>query len=1200
MLVTVSVSLPSATLTVQSALTVPIFIGRLTQHSNGLLQKLVSWQRRQRAEEWRAIGEKRQAAGDGFCLGMNLVAKYRHPAKKTPLKGELPRCGLTRPAVRRAPAVAIEQVERRMLLSSTSAAGVPPCPVVTAPIGILSKGIGAPDSYSSPTGAPISPALMRDAYGLGNFNASTVTFSGVQGTGAGQTIALVEGTSDPDISADLSAFDSYWGLPAPPSLNQYNAIGGGSLPSVFEPDLLEMDLDVEWAHVMAPQASLDIFEGLNLYQSISTAAATAGVSVVSISYSISGTEPLSEFGTPSGHNGVTFLASAGDTADQVSDPAMSPGVISVGGTDLYMNGTTYSHEAGWSSGGGGINTAEAQPAYQNGIVSAYSTTNRVTPDVALDADTATGVAVCDEYDDGTTDPWDLVVGGTSLSAPLMAGMVAVADQGRSLAGLGSLDGYTQTLPRLYGLYTADYADNYHDITTGGNGYAAGVGYDMSTGLGSPIGSALIPDLAGADTVTGKIFLDSSGNGVYGGSDKPLTGATVYLDINNTGTQTSGDPTAVTNSNGVYTFSDQIGSETGVVRLASSSMPSGDLHSTTNSSFTTGYDQTQTVNLGFYSAGYTAVGTASAGATSVRLSVSGTNPSDASSFIYNWTLISAPAGATPAFSANGTNAAANTPVALNEAGAYTFGLTVSDGQGCFVSSSVGVTIGAVLTSVAMTPGATTLLENQTQAFSAVALDQFGNALAIQPAFTWAIASGVGSLNTSNAVYSAPNAAGEACITATSGTVVGSATVTVAESVPVIINGTSDESIRLVRSGSNLLVFVNNPTTPAYNISYGSIGALTVDVGTGTNSVAVDFSGGASPVPAGGLTIQGGAGTDTLTVIGTTGNDTAAVNASSVTLNGSPISYTGVQSIIVDGNGGSDSLTQTASPGGGATLAFDATGSGGPSSSDTLNVVAGSYSFAAPAANAGIQPLSLAALNVAAGATVSVGTAPAHSDRWVLQLGSLALTGQLDLAGNDMILHNANLPALLELLQSGSASGGWNGQGIASTAAANDSTHLTAMGLIANNTSPGVALYGMFDNQSVSATDALVKFTYIGDANLDGVVDGSDYSRADNGFLARLTGWSNGDFDYDGRVDGSDYTLMDNTFNTQGASLASQLTSPQSPADAEPSAKSKSLDGSDPAAPTSNFSPRLITETAAGEGSCTLFWKWLDGAGAVVFP
>jgi hypothetical protein len=69
--------------------------------------------------------------------------------------------------------------------------------------------------------------------------------------------------------------------------------------------------------------------------------------------------------------------------------------------------------------------------------------------------------------------------------------------------------------------------------------------------------------------------------------------------------------------------------------------------------------------------------------------------------------------------------------------------------------------------------------------------------------------------------------------------------------------------------------------------------------------------------------------------------------------------------------------------------------------------------------------------------------------------------------------------------------------------------------------------------------LVKYTYYGDANLDGIVNGADYQQIDNGFGMHLTGWSNGDFNYDGVVDGSDYSLIDNTFNQINATGAGPL-------------------------------------------------------------
>ena len=82
---------------------------------------------------------------------------------------------------------------------------------------------------------------------------------------------------------------------------------------------------------------------------------------------------------------------------------------------------------------------------------------------------------------------------------------------------------------------------------------------------------------------------------------------------------------------------------------------------------------------------------------------------------------------------------------------------------------------------------------------------------------------------------------------------------------------------------------------------------------------------------------------------------------------------------------------------------------------------------------------------------------------------------------------------------------------------------------------------FDGQTVSNTDILVKYTLYGDANFDGIVNGSDYTLIDNGYNAKLTGWRNGDFNYDGVVNGDDYILIDNAFNTEGSvSYAAQST------------------------------------------------------------
>ncbi len=76
---------------------------------------------------------------------------------------------------------------------------------------------------------------------------------------------------------------------------------------------------------------------------------------------------------------------------------------------------------------------------------------------------------------------------------------------------------------------------------------------------------------------------------------------------------------------------------------------------------------------------------------------------------------------------------------------------------------------------------------------------------------------------------------------------------------------------------------------------------------------------------------------------------------------------------------------------------------------------------------------------------------------------------------------------------------------------------------------------FDGQPVTDGDIHIKYTWAGDASLDGIVNGSDYTRIDNGFNGDLSGWQYGDFNYDGVVNGDDYTLIDNPFNSQGGPL-----------------------------------------------------------------
>jgi hypothetical protein len=364
---------------------------------------------------------------------------------------------------------------------------------------ITTGGTLASFSTSTPTG--YLPAVVRHAYGV-----DQIMFGSVIGDGTGQTIAIVDAYDYPTASTDLHAFDLAAGLPDPPSFMRVNQTGGNALPGV-DPEYkgtdweLEEALDVEWSHALAPAASIVLVEAASPNDSdlMSTAVAYArsipGVVAVSMSFGRSEdatADPTLNtlFTTPVGHTGVTFLASTGDNAAPGYFPAYSPNVVATGGTTLNLDATgRYISETGWALGGGGISTVETQPAFQNGVVT-QSSTQRTIPDVSSDADPNTGVAIYDTYDFGVADPW-ITVGGTSVASPTWAGLIAVADQGRGLGGGSSLDGASQTLPRLYSIP----AGSYHDITSGNNGFTAGPGYDLVTGRGSPLANTLVQELA---------------------------------------------------------------------------------------------------------------------------------------------------------------------------------------------------------------------------------------------------------------------------------------------------------------------------------------------------------------------------------------------------------------------------------------------------------------------------------------------------------------------------------------------------------------------------------------------------------------------------------------------------------------------------------------------------------------------------------
>ena len=394
---------------------------------------------------------------------------------------------------------------------------------------VLSPVDATPLSSSAPVG--MTPEMIRTAYGI-----NSIVLGGISGTGAGQTIAIIDAYDDPGLldstdpnfdNSDLYNFDHnpQINLPDPPSFLKLNETGGTTMPPASGSTgwSVEESLDVEWAHAMAPQANIILIEANSPEDSdlITTAVSTArnypGVTAISMSFGRSeNSSDASEetvFTTPAGHPGVTFLASTGDSGAPGEFPAYSPNVVAVGGTTLTINSSTYAYasESGWNDGGGGQSVYEAKPSYQNSV---NSTSWRQIPDISFDADPNSGVAILDSYDYGSSSPW-IQVGGTSVASPCWAGLVAVGDQLRTSVGLATMDGPTQTLPLLYAMKAADF----HDITTGSNGNPAKVGYDMATGIGSPLANNLVPDFV---PVTSKGYVQFSTHAYEIGTSATVT------------------------------------------------------------------------------------------------------------------------------------------------------------------------------------------------------------------------------------------------------------------------------------------------------------------------------------------------------------------------------------------------------------------------------------------------------------------------------------------------------------------------------------------------------------------------------------------------------------------------------------------------------------------------------------------------------
>jgi subtilase family serine protease len=392
---------------------------------------------------------------------------------------------------------------------------------------------GPPDAFCRVNfGNPCySPQEIQNAYGL-----TSILQEGY--TGVGQTIIIVDSFGSPTIVQDLAAFDAAYGLPDPPSFKVYAPLG--TVP--FDPTdsgqvgwAVEVTLDVEWAHAMAPGASIALLtspvnetegvQGMPEFLSLEKYAMSHHLGKI-MSQSWGATEntlfdtagqqvikDFEDFYREAARENMTVLASAGDGGSANVDansniypfptvgyPASSPFVTAVGGTSLYADTSgAYLFEIVWNdlngfAGGGGVSQQFSEPEYQNSLPSSVQQTlgnHRGIPDVAYNADGATPILIYLSFL-GPQNAGFYAVGGTSEGSPQWAGIIADANQ---LAGhpLGFLN------PKVYEM--GENSEVFHDVTFGSNassgvpGYVATGGWDLATGWGTPNLGKLVRELS---------------------------------------------------------------------------------------------------------------------------------------------------------------------------------------------------------------------------------------------------------------------------------------------------------------------------------------------------------------------------------------------------------------------------------------------------------------------------------------------------------------------------------------------------------------------------------------------------------------------------------------------------------------------------------------------------------------------------------
>jgi subtilase family serine protease len=370
-----------------------------------------------------------------------------------------------------------------------------------------------------------TPALIRKAYDIPD-----------GWTGKGQRIVIVDAYGSPTVRQDLDVFSQTFGLPKA-DLNVYYPAGAPQTSTAHKGQPLgwagETSLDVQWAHAIAPDATINLVVAPNNYGNALNVAVKYAVDhdlgdVLSMSYgadeaAIKGKgnnlqlqQSHANFAAAAA-KGISLFASSGDDGASNGGPALAAGypasdplVTAVGGTNLFASDTgAYEGETVWGdqascavhqpfgctlgpigATGGAPSTIFPAPAYQAAV---NGNPMRTTSDVSYNASVYTSVFVYVGFNANPDDNGFYFYGGTSSGSPQWAAIGALADQqaGHRLGGLN---------PALYAIGAgATHALAFHDVTSGNNawegpGLDARAGYDDPTGLGSPDVSGLVGQL----------------------------------------------------------------------------------------------------------------------------------------------------------------------------------------------------------------------------------------------------------------------------------------------------------------------------------------------------------------------------------------------------------------------------------------------------------------------------------------------------------------------------------------------------------------------------------------------------------------------------------------------------------------------------------------------------------------------------------